>query len=132
LGLAAGKQIESPFWPSRCSLTYQTTGQFGSFLTRRYACMAAPVSHELGQGNQTRPIRRQFSFFFCEGILQFFCCWLNGDFVADIKTLASGLSSCSFKYCGHDLNVREHILPCRNELDICNIHFDVVVQKVLF
>jgi hypothetical protein len=28
--------------------------------------------------------------------------------------------------------VREHILPCRNELDICNIHFDVVVQKVLF
>ena len=53
-----------------------------------------------------------------------------GSVVSDIKKLATGFSTCSFKHCGRTLNVAAHTLARNSEANSCNISLNVIPECI--
>jgi ribonuclease HI len=55
---------------------------------------------------------------------------LVGIVVHDIKVLAKGFISCSFKHVNRSLNVAAHILARASRRDVCNFSFHVIPDLI--
>jgi hypothetical protein len=50
--------------------------------------------------------------------------------VTDIKSLAAGFNTCSFKHYGRKINVAAHILAHSFENSVCNISFNAIPECI--